>query len=38
MQYSGLDEFTVELLIISYSLNRSSKHFEEQKLESFYER
>lgn len=36
MQDSGLEEFSVELLIISYPL--SSKHLEEQKLGSFYEK
>lgn len=38
MQDSLLEEFSVELLTISYSLNRSSKHFEEQKPGSFYEK
>lgn len=38
MQDSVLEEFSIEFLIISYSLSRSSKHFEEQKLESFYEK
>lgn len=38
MQDSVLEEFSVEFLIISYSLNRSSNHFEEQRLESFHEK
>lgn len=33
-----LEELSAEFLLISYSLNRCSKHIGEQKLESFYEK